>query len=572
MAIIALRNLRARPPVGVSPLRLALTLPEDLALGAGADYLFGLSLAPDGRRLVFPAARFGLMQLWLRDLTTGETQALPGTDEGVLPFWAPDGRAVGFFAGGRMRVITLENAGINDLANAPSPRGGAWHPGGDIIFAPEADAALYRRRGSDGAVEPFTTLDTGFGESGHSQPVLLDRGRHVLFFVRSREPLRQGIWIAPLGEPSNRRRLIGTDGHGVGADDAVVYASDGALVAQRVDLETRSLIERSVLLGAPVGRTVHNYLFATVGGDVLVYGAPRSGLRELRWMDRSGVSTGVVGDPIQAWDVRISPGGTTVAVTGIDQQLGTLDIWAYEGERPLPRRISPAIDADEAPVWARDGSRVAWVTGRRTVTVRGALAELPDETVRKFGHPVRVTDWSPDRRWIVVSESRPDTHDDLWLVAPDGRAQPRAYAQSPFNEVQGVVSPNGRWMAYASDESGRFEIYVDAFPTPGNRARLSSGGGVDPRWKGDGGTVYFRRGAEVHEVIPKLAGGPPEAMSSERLFDAGAEIRAYDVTMDGQRFLLNLPAADAEQQPITVLVNWQAFLRTGHRDTEPQRK
>lgn len=572
MAVTALRNMRASPPGDVLPLRLALAPPEDLTLGAGTDYPFGLSLAPDGRRLVFPASKYGLIQLWVQDLTTSETQALPGTDDGVLPFWAPDGRAIGFFAGGRMRVITLENAGVKDLASAPSPRGGTWHPGGDIIFAPEADGPLYRRRGSDGAVEPYTTLDRASGESGHRHPVLIDAGHHVLFFVSASEAMRQGIWIAPLGEGSTRKRLIGSDGHGVGASDAVVYASDGALVAQRIDFGTGSLIARPFVLGAVVGRSPQHHLFATAGGDVLVYGAPRSGLRELRWLDRTGVPAGVIGDPMQAWEIRVSPDGTTVAVAGIDPQLGTLDIWSYEGDRPLPRRISPAIDRDETPVWARDGSRVAWVTGRRTVIVLGRLAELPDEMVRKFEYPVRVTDWSPDFQWIVISESRPDSHDDLWMVSPDGRSEPRPYAQSPFNEVQGVVSPDGRWMAYASDESGRFEIYIDSFPAPGNRARLTSGGGVDPRWKSDSGTVYFRRGAEIHAVHPNTSAVKPEAVASERLFDAGAEIRAYDVTPDGQRFLVNLPAAETERQPITVLVNWPAFLRTSHGSTETQKQ
>jgi Tol biopolymer transport system component len=263
---------------------------------------------------------------------------------------------------------------------------------------------------------------------------------------------------------------------------------------------------------------------------------------------------------MDAWEVRIAPGRSSIAVARLDPQLATLDVWTYDGERPLPRRVSPAIDRDESPAWSRDGTRVAWVSGRHTVTMRGALAELPDVALHKFEYPSRVTDWSPDGRWIVVSESRPDTHDDLWLLPPNGQDQPRPYVQSPFNESQGAVSPDGRWMAYASDESGRFEIYVDSFPTPGTRGRLTIGGGTEPRWRADGGEIFFRRGSEIHSVKPLLSATAVEAASSERLFDAGADVRSFDVTSDGQRFLLNLPAPDNTPPSMRVIVNLSALL------------
>jgi Tol biopolymer transport system component len=220
--------------------------------------------------------------------------------------------------------------------------------------------------------------------------------------------------------------------------------------------------------------------------------------------------------------------------------------------------VSLAIDADETPVWSPDGTLLAWMSGRRTLTRRTAAADRPDESVRKLESPAHATDWSPDGRWIVVSESRPGTRADLWLI-PAASGEPRAYAQSPFNEIDGAVSPDGRWIAYASDESGRFEIYVDSFPTPGTRGRLSSGGGQDPRWNADGTELFFRRASEVHVVRPSLA-AVPEAAASERLFDARADIRAYDVTPDGRRFLLNLPADEADRGDVSVVVNWRQLL------------
>lgn len=560
LAFTGLRTFRAASSAATPALRLALTPLEELALGGGPDYPFGLSLAPDGRRLVFPAAKQGLTQLWVRDLTTGESQPLPGTEEGVLPFWAPDGRAIGFFANRRLRVITLEDAAVRDLADAPSPRGGAWHQGGDIIFAPEHEGPLYRRRGSTGAIDAFTTLDVAATEASHRLPAFVDRGRHVLFFVRAESATRQGIWIAPTDAPGNRKRLTGATTHGVAVGDGVLYSSDGALVAQRINLESQALSGRPILLGAPVGQGPQNQLFATTTDDVLIYGAPASSLRELRWVDRSGMALAVLGEPMDAWDLRISPDGASVVVTRVDPQLGTLDIWTYDGDRPVPRRISPAIDADETAAWARDGHRLAWVTGRRVVTLGGTLAALPEEALRTFEHSIRLSDWSPDQEWLVLSESRPVTHDDIWLLPLNAQDAPVAYAQSPFNEMHGVVSPDGRWMAYASDESGRFEIYVDSFPQPGTRARLTTGGGDHPRWSADGSELYFRRGSELHAVAIS-SGGVPEAVRSERVFDAGTEIRAYDVSADGQRFLLNVPTPDLAPQPLTVLVNVRSLLR-----------
>jgi hypothetical protein len=355
--------------------------------------------------------------------------------------------------------------------------------------------------------------------------------------------------------------LIGGESNGVVTGETMIYSSDGVLLAQRLDAATRALTGRPSVIGTRVGRSPQNHLFATTAADLLLYGAPASALRELRWFDRSGTPSAAVGGPLEAWDVRIAPDGTRVAVTGLDAQLNTLDIWTYEGDRPLPRRISPAIDVDESPAWAPDGARLAWVTGRRVVTTRGALAVLPDEVLRKFANPVRVTDWSSDQEWIVGSETRPGTREDLWMLRANGTGEAAPYASSPFNEIQAAISPDGRWIAYASDESGRFEIYVESFPAAGVRARVTTGGGVDPRWRADNTELYFRRGTEVHAVRPLNAAGQPEAVSTERLFDARAEIRAYDAAADGQRFLLNLPAGETAPQAITVIVNVADLVR-----------
>jgi eukaryotic-like serine/threonine-protein kinase len=569
----ALRRSSDRPAVvEPSTLRLAWSPPTDLTLGAGADYPFGLALAPGGRRLAFSAAKAGLVHLWLRDLSTGDTQLLPGTDEGVLPFWAPDGRAIGFFGGGRLKAVTLENGGVADLGAAPSPRGGVWLASGDIVFAPDDRSGLVRRRGAGGELDTLTTPDGAAGETSHRHPAIVDGGRAIVFFVRAAEGSRQGIWIAPLDRFEARKRLVGSEAHALASGNTLLYASGGSLVAQDVDPQAQALVGQPTLVGGPAGVSAHHQLLAALNADLLLFGEPSTGLRELRWVDRGGAPTGLVGESSLAWDLRIAPAGSRVAVAAVDPQLNTLDIFAYDGDRPLPRRISPAIDADESPVWSRDGARLAWVSGRRTVTTRGVMAVLPDEAAHKSEHQLRLTDWSPDGQWFVTSQTRPGTRDDVWLVPASGTGEPRAYAQSPFNEGQGMVSPDGQWLAYASDESGRYEIYVDRFPTAGARARLTSGGGIEPRWNRDGSEIYFRRGAEIHVVRPVFSGSVPEATASDRLFDARVEIRAYDVSADGQRFLLNLPAGQTESRPISVIVNWRSLIARPSAAAVPSRQ
>lgn len=540
------------PPTPV--LRLTLPHPDELVVGGGPDYSFGLALAPDGRRLVLPAASGDRAALWLRDLAADTLRPVASSSGGIFPFWSPDGRALAFFADGKLRAITLADGGVNDLGDAPSARGGAWHAEGEIVFAPRADGPLMRRR-TDGRIEPFTELAPG--ESSHRLPRFVG-DEHVVFFVRAAEPARQGIWIARRDQPQARKRLVNADAEGLVLDSSLLYASGEALVAQQIDLEALSLAGASRLLGSPVGRGTEHQLFASIGGEVLLFGVPQSLARELRWVDRAGTTLGVVGEPMSASDVRVSPGGDRVAVARVDPQLRTFDIWAYEDRRPVPRRLSPAIDADESPAWSPDGSHVTWITGQRTVTTRDSRGERGERTIRKFDNPIRLTDWSRDGRWLVLSEARPGSGSDIVLLsagrvtaailpAPGATADVRVYAQAPFNETHGAVSPDGRWLAYASDESGHMEIYVDAFPVAGPRARVSVGGGTEPRWTRDGTGLFFRRGGELH-------------FARDRLFDAGVDIRSFDVAADGQRFLLNLPAPAAKPTALTALVYVRSLL------------
>ena len=559
LALAGCRQPRSQPlaqPPQEKPLRAAWIPPDAVEVGAGSDYPFGLALAPDGRRLVYPAARAGLVSLWLQDLSTGETRALPFTDGAAAPFWSPDGSRVGFVGQGRLRAIDLASGSIGDLADAMAGRGATWNQAGDLVFAPDGTSGLMRWS-RDGTVAPLTTLDRNAGESSHSWPAFLPDGQHLAYLVASSERSQAGIWLTTLNSPAMRTRLSASDAQPVIAGHTLLILNDVTLMAQPLDPTTWMATGRSALVGLPAGRGPLGQLFATAAADVLIYGAPGSRLRELKWVSRDGEAIGRAGEPAESWDLRIAPDGRRVAVTQLDPQLRTLDVWIREGTQPVPTRLSLGTDSDESAVWSPDGLRVAWVGKRRNIMIRGAGAVLPEQISATFEPPLQLWDWSRDGAYLLVGRTTAQTHDDLWVVPRAEGAKPSAYAAGSFNQAYGAFSPNGRWLAYGSDESGQMEIYVDSFPRPGTRIRVTTAGGTEPRWRNNGTELYFRRGSEVHVV--RLSWRPPllAVASVDRLFDAGALIRAFDATPDGSRFLLNLPASSAAPRSATMIVHWK---------------
>ena len=570
LAVPAIRHWRERPPEPPpvpQPLRAAWVSPDGVEIGAGADYLFGLALAPDGRRLVYPAAKAGVVTLWLHDLRSGETRALPGSDQAATPFWSADGSRVGFFAGGRLQVIDLANGTVSSLGDAPSPRGAAWNAAGDIVFTASANGGLIKRN-VDGSIVPFTTLDAAASETSHSWPAFLPDGRHVVFLVSAHDRSRAGIWITSLDDPSARKRLVASQTQPIVGGDALLYLTDQVLVAQPIDVVSGSLVGRSTPVGLSVGRGSLGQTFASASDDVLIFGAPASSLRELRWVSREGKTIGNASEPTEAWDVRIAPDGRRIAVTEIDPQLRTLDVFIRSGSQPVGTRLSPSTDIDESGVWSPDGLRIAWVSQRRNLMMRGAGAVLPEQTIAMFDSPIQVWDWSRDGRSLLIGRTNADTHDDLWIQPPREGEAAQPYATAAFNQRFAVFSPDGRFMAYASDESGKFDIYVDTAPKGGNRVRVTTAGGTEPRWNRNGSGLFFRRGSEIHAVTMSRQGSSVVVDGIDRLFDAGAAVRSYDVSPDG-RFLLNLPAQMQTQPSITIVHHWRsAFAETLRRNTQ----
>ena len=552
-AVPAVRHWRERPPEPPpppQPVRSAWFPPEDVDVGGGSDYVFGLALAPDGRRLVYPAVKAGLVTLWLHDFRAGESRALAGTEGAVAPFWSPDGSRIGFFADGQLRAIELATGTVMSLADAPSPRGGTWNRAGDIVFAPSSQGGLMKR-GADGSISAITT--TNASGTAHAWPAFLEDGSHFVYLAISTDASTAGIWMATVDQSpaASPTRLSHSNAQPLIAGNRLLSLDDHTLFAESIALRG-ALESDKTAIAAGIGRGPLGQTLATAAADLLIYSAAQSPLRELRWVSRSGDTTGRASEPVEAWDLRIAPDGRRVAVTEVDPQLRTLDVFIREGTQPVARRLSPSTDVDESGVWSPDGLRVAWAGRRRSVMIRGAGAVLSEQTIATFDTPVQVWDWSRDGRLLLIGRRSADTQDDLWLIAPREEATAEPYATTAFNQTFGVFSPDGRFVAYASDESGKFDIYVDTLPRRNGRVRVTTAGGTEPRWSRDGSELYFRRGSEIHAVQLIRRGNAVEVGRSDRLFDAGAPVRSYDVSPDG-RFLLNLPADMKSRSPMTVI-------------------
>jgi eukaryotic-like serine/threonine-protein kinase len=379
----------------------------------------------------------------------------------------------------------------------------------------------------------------------------------VVFTVTASSRSSAGIWITSLDDPSARTRLAAVDAQPLISADMLLYVTDQVLVAQQLDIEKRALTGRSVPTGLSVGRGPLGQIFATAAADVVISGEPSTPLRELRWVARDGKTIGRASEPVEAWDLRIAPEGRRVAVTELDPQLRTLDVFIRSGSQPVGLRLSPSTDVDESGAWSPDGLRIAWVSRRRSLLIRGAGAVLPEQTIASFDSPIQVWDWSRDGRSLLIGRTHTATGDDLWIQPPHEETAVQPYVVTAFNQTYGAISPDGRWAAYASDESGKFDIYVDTFPTPGARVRVTTAGGTEPRWATNASELYFRRGSAIHVATLSGAGGRMEVAALNQLFDAGAPVRSYDVSPDG-RFLLNLPADMRTQPSIAIVHHWRS--------------
>jgi Tol biopolymer transport system component len=449
------------------------------------------AISPNGRQLVFAAMTERGSQLWLRPLDGGAAQPLGGTESGMNPFWAPNSQSIGFFADGRLKRIDLAGGASQSLADAAANRGGTWSPDGStIVFTPSTPTGLMRVPAFGGTVSEVVSR---IGGGSDRWPHFLPDGRHVLFLVSLGRPDMRGVYFAGLdgGAPLRVLRVVTEAAYALGH---ILFITQGMLVAQPFDPVRGTLsgepvpIAQLVENDAPLGRS----LFSVSETGVLAH---RKGIptRQLVWFDRTGKLLDAVAPPDEAAVSypELAPDVQRLAAVRTPGGSDTTNIWITDLKTRLATRFTVGTGPDAGPIWSPDGRRIVFRSARSgnyDLLEKPADGSSDERTILPDnGHNLAAQAWSPDGKFILYASEDPKTASDLWALPLQGDdRRPFPVAHTDFDEVQGQFSPNGRWIAYASNESGRYEIYVQAFPTAAGKRPVSAGGGIYPRWRRDG--------------------------------------------------------------------------------------
>ena len=532
-----------------------------------------LAISPDGQTLAFMATSGGQPRLWLRPFNAVSPRALPGTEGASFPFWSPDGEFVAFFADGQLKQIGIDGGSPRMLANAPGGVGGTWGPDGVILFS-MLGTPIFRvsERGGDPA--PATRL--GAQQGAHYLPQFLPDGRHFLYWAQSgREP--NGVYVGQLDGPETRR-LLDADFPAVYAPpDHLLFVRQGTLLGQRFDRTQLALVGTPFPVAAQVTSSSNNLRAAvsTSASGLIAYrtGSAGGGERQLTSFDRSGHPLANVAGAFGNTQLSpsLSPDGRRVAT--FRALNGNVDVWLLDVERGVPTRFTFDSADDVLPVWSRDGSRIVFNSNRKGVHdlyVKSASGAGGEEALLlQTAQNKQATDWSPDGRFLLYSTVDPIRNFDIWALPLDGDRKPFPVVQTEFEEHGAQFSPDGKWIAYVSIKSGRYEVYVRPFDQGnGSETRVSTDGGDQVRWRPDGKELFFVAPDRQLMAVPIRLGpdsqtletGTPVPLFETRVggWAGGLPGPQYVVSPDGRRFLMNTLREEAITSPITVILNWKA--------------
>jgi len=527
-----------------------------------------LALSPDGRALVFVGTGSnGSRQLWLRRLSSLAPIPLTGTEGATFPFWSPNGASVGFFARQSLRIIDLAGGPARVLAPVDNGRGGSWSENDDIIYAPETDGVVRRVSAGGGGSSAVTSLDTVSEGVGHRWPHFLPGSRRFLFFNRNAEKESdEGIYLASLDGGPARMVLNAHSGAAFLPPSRILYVADGTLVSREFDPESGRVAGPQVPLAEHVATSSNFYsAFSAASNGTIAYG-PVAMRSDLVWKTREGRIDGTVGALGQYVDFGISPDGRRVAVTEVAGENAFADIYVIDLSRGGQKsRITFSRVTDATPVWAPDSQQIVFRSNRRAghdlylIDPDRPGSEVDFQFSATGKYP---TSWSRDGE-IVYHVRRPEKGFDVLVAEARPGSTARALLDTSSNEVQGQLSPDGRWLAYTSDESNRPEVYIRA-KAGGPRKPVSVKGGIDPKWARTSGELFYidttsRRLTSVGVSFRDsdvVLGAPRELFEVQQVSFSPPYLSTYDVSPDGTRFLVRDPKEDVGTTPLAVLLNW----------------
>jgi serine/threonine protein kinase len=571
-------HLREKPPSPAQPMRFEIPLPEKVTIATDGSY----ALSPDGSQLALVVAGSdGVFRLWIRPLDSLEAHPLPGSESNTSTpfFWSPDSRYIAFDAGGRLKKIDISGGAAETLCDLPGgvyEVGGSWNRDGVIIFG-QSPGAIMRVSANGGPATPLTVLDPSRNEVQHVLPSFLPDGRHFIYLRGSSQPENSGVYIGSLDskpEQQDSKQLLATP-HGpeyVPSSDPqrgqLLFLRDGTLMAQAFDSGRMELSGEPATVAEQVG-TFRDYgFFSASASGALAYRTAAGETSQLTWLDPQGKALDTAGEPGNYYTVALSPDGTRAAVTRFDQNSV---LWLVDLSRRTSTRFTFDSPYSGYAVWSPDGSHLIYSSfknsGSDDLYRKAANGATDEEPLLKSDENKIPTSWSRDGRFLLYQALDPNTGKfSLWALPLEGDKKPFLFLRTAFNDSQGQFSPDGRLVAYDSDESGRDEIYVRTFSPDSSAAAsdsggkwlISTGGGGQPRWSGDGKELYYQAPYGKLMAVgiatnPVFRAGLPKA-----LFQAPS--RYWDITPDGKRFLFAVPTEQG-QVPFTVLLNWQAELK-----------
>ncbi len=571
LGLPAVRHLREpRPPI----VRFEIPPPPQAAFQLVSNRPGPPVASPDGRSVVFAAESNGQTRLYLRALHETEARPLGGTEDAQYPFWSPDSRSIAFFADEKLKRVEATGGAPLALCKAPLGKGGSWSREGVIVFAPDANSGLQRVAQGGGEPVAVTTLDAARQEDSHRHPRFLPDGRHFLYLARSPGGAQRGDNAVMLGSLAGGpgTLLLRSAAAAEYVDGWLLFLRERSLLAQRFDAARPSLAGEPVLVGDDVRLLGGAAAQAVVSAspDVLVYQLGQVGVdRKLVWRDRAGKLLGTLGDPARyVFQAALAPGADFAAVTVLDPSSGNPDIWTYDVARGVRSRFSFDPRTDESPLFSPDGREVVFSSQRESKPglyrkpLGGAGVEELLLESKAQAHP---SGFSPDGRTLVIHQQNPGTGWDVLALPMTGERKPQPLLQTPATECCGVLSPDGHFLAYASDESGRIEVYVAPFPATGRKWQISSRGGFYPRWRRDGREILYQASDGTVMAAAVSGTGTSFTVSADTpLFKtrSGAAVEyVLRPTPDAQRFLV-VETVEAEvDRPFTVTLGWQAALR-----------
>jgi Tol biopolymer transport system component len=532
---------------------------------SAANFGGRLALSPDGRRLAFVTVDAdGRSVLWVRPLDGVVGQSLAGTEGAASPFWSADSRHIAFVADRKLKRIEASGGPVLTLADdANATSFGSWSPDNVILFSGGSAASILRISATGGPAVPVTSLDEANGELRHAVPFFLPGGRRFLY--RSVQSSGAGGIYAGSLDSTERIRLVDDVRQAAFANGFLVFVREGTLMAQPFDPnhlqvtgEARPIAEH-VQSGSP---PVFLSAFSVSDVGTLVYQAGDNPVARLVWLDRNGQELGVLAEAASFEYLQLSPNGRQVAVSVSDRPRSR-DVWIYDVNRRVPTRFTSDPGDEFAAVWSPDGVQLAFAAARsRTLDIyRKASNGVGDEErLRETTGVEFPVSWSSDGRFLLYQTEGPNA--DLWVLSLEDR-KTTPFANTRFNETAGQFSPNGRWIAYSSNETGQNEVYVAPFQGPGAKVRLSSSGGGSPRWRQDSNEIFFSSRNRLMAATVRGSDSEIDVGEARPLFEIGLSNRSfpYAVTDNGQRFLITKPVEERSTTPITLVVNWPAIVK-----------